>query len=375
MKRSLSTLTALMVAAVLGAATVSAEGTTRIRIRETISWELSPRPGTVRDAPISPQRRAFVAYRAALADFDAGGAAKAEQDLEEALRAMPGWTDALDLLGLVAELTRRPQQAAEHYRRALDRDPQDVFASHALKQLGEEVEPQGGEGADEAYRLYRRGLETLLSGRDNPALGEASAAARALSSWPDAHLLLGYCYERAEDRDQALSAYKNALHFAPGDLHAIQALVNIGYLPQTGTDMADLEQMTVDLINEERARHGIPRLTVNHTLVKVARQHSAEMRDLQYFSHESPVPGREQLRQRYNLEANDQPRMLGENISRRFGFPTVLSAANVRISHANLMTSPPHRANILHPAYQEIGVGFAINDRGDYWITEVFRRK
>jgi len=355
--------------------------------------QLDSRAGSMLESPISQERVAFMAYRAALADFKPGQPQRAEDDLRQALRAAPGWANALDLLGFIAELTERSKEAAQHYRQAMEREPHDIFASQALKGLGEQVEAQGGEGAAEAYQLYRQGLDKLLlpprraggyaalAGSPNPPLDDASRAAKALSSWPDAQILLGYCHELAGHRAEAVSAYRNALHFAPADLHAIEALVNLGYLPAvpgirgTDTDAADLEQLVVDLINEERARVGLPRLTVNQTLVKLARLHSAEMRDLQYFSHESPTPELRGLRQRYDQLAHDRPRILGENVSRRYGWPSMLTAANVRLSHAGLMQSPPHRANMLNPEFGEIGVGFAINDRGDYWITEVFMGK
>jgi uncharacterized protein YkwD len=37
------------------------------------------------------------------------------------------------------------------------------------------------------------------------------------------------------------------------------------------------------------------------------------------------------------------------------------------------MRSPAHRANILNPAYRQVGVGI-VRANGRLWITQVFRR-
>ena len=41
-------------------------------------------------------------------------------------------------------------------------------------------------------------------------------------------------------------------------------------------------------------------------------------------------------------------------------------------SAADLLKSPRHRDSILWDKVQEVGVGIAVNEHGDYWITEMF---
>jgi uncharacterized protein YkwD len=38
------------------------------------------------------------------------------------------------------------------------------------------------------------------------------------------------------------------------------------------------------------------------------------------------------------------------------------------------MNSPGHRANILEPRFQRIGVGVYQNAQGEFWVTEMFLR-
>jgi len=59
----------------------------------------------------------------------------------------------------------------------------------------------------------------------------------------------------------------------------------------------------------------------------------------------------------------------GENLAdNNFGLPQTVSVANI-----SLMNSAPHRANILAPAFNQLGVGVAGPDvAGDYYYVELF---
>jgi uncharacterized protein YkwD len=131
------------------------------------------------------------------------------------------------------------------------------------------------------------------------------------------------------------------------------------------------ELRLVELTNQERARHGLGKLTIDTTLIGVARQHSAEMRDKRYFDHQSPTPGLKTPMDRYlkvvSSEARD-PRFyacVGENLY----WATLV---DVNRAHEAFMNSPTHRENVLFARYDKVAVGIVKNERGEFWVTEMF---
>ncbi len=53
----------------------------------------------------------------------------------------------------------------------------------------------------------------------------------------------------------------------------------------------DLEEQMLVRVNEERAKAGVKPLVMDEELRQVAREHSEEMFQENYFAHESPVSG------------------------------------------------------------------------------------
>ena len=143
--------------------------------------------------------------------------------------------------------------------------------------------------------------------------------------------------------------------------------------PQTGqgfrVNFTALGQLTVDpeaevemlnLLNQERARAGLPPLVMDETLRQVARQHSREMFELGYFGHDSPVTGSPADRL---LRAGVRFRVAGENLA---------YAPNVRLAHEGLMNSPEHRANILNPQFRRVGIGAVRSELRGTMFTQDF---
>jgi len=105
------------------------------------------------------------------------------------------------------------------------------------------------------------------------------------------------------------------------------------------------EQRMLDLLNGERSSAGLRPLLADERLRQVARAHSLEMFQLNYFSHTSPTSGSPFNRMR---AAGIAFVVAGENLA---------YAPNVEIAHQGLMKSPGHRANILRPEFGRVGIG------------------
>jgi len=136
-----------------------------------------------------------------------------------------------------------------------------------------------------------------------------------------------------------------------------------------GITMSAEELKFVDLVNQERAGRGLNELTIDPMLVKVGRAHSREMGEQKYFSHTSPTSGLKSPLDRY-LAMAPRPSwaLIGENLF-------YCSIVDVDRGHTALMNSEGHRANILEPRYERIGVGEYITADGHYYVTQMFLAK
>ena len=125
------------------------------------------------------------------------------------------------------------------------------------------------------------------------------------------------------------------------------------------------EQEVFRLVNQERTSRGLRPLTLNSRLTEVARLKSMDMRDNNYFGHNSPTYGTpEQMLARFGISG-----YAGENIAA--GYATPQAVMN------GWMNSPGHRSNILNPNAREIGVGYvagtSTSEYQHYW-TQLFIR-
>ena len=129
----------------------------------------------------------------------------------------------------------------------------------------------------------------------------------------------------------------------------------------TSAFLSAQEQSAGNLLNSDRARYGLPALTLDPELCRIARIKSQDMRDNQYFSHTSPTYGdvRAMLRHfGYAFEA------AGENIAHH---------RDVEKAQAALISSPAHRRNLLSSAYTRAGIGI-VQDKNGIYLTQIFCR-
>mgnify|MGYP003393852407 FL=1 len=105
------------------------------------------------------------------------------------------------------------------------------------------------------------------------------------------------------------------------------------------------ERGMLELVNKERRAAGLNELVMDEGLVKVARLHSLDMWQRQYFAHEN-LDGESPFDR---MEEGDVDfRRAGENLA---------LARTLKRAHVGLMNSPGHRRNILDPSFNRIGIG------------------
>jgi hypothetical protein len=124
-------------------------------------------------------------------------------------------------------------------------------------------------------------------------------------------------------------------------------------------DPSPNEKKILELLNQERAAANLPPLKWNGHAVLAARAHSRLLAEHGEMSHQ--------------FEKEDA-------VSQRIaatGLRFTDSAENIAVAdapeevHMALMLSPGHRANIMNPRYNAIGIG-VVEAKGRLWVTQDF---
>lgn len=115
----------------------------------------------------------------------------------------------------------------------------------------------------------------------------------------------------------------------------------------------------LELLNQERARAGLARLAWDHRLARAALPHSRLLARHGDLSHQ--FPGEPPLAERAGA-VGAHFNSVAENVA--YG-------PEVSEIHSGLMHSSPHRANILNPEYNSVGIAIVPRD-GQLYVTEDF---
>ncbi len=133
-----------------------------------------------------------------------------------------------------------------------------------------------------------------------------------------------------------------------------EACANTELLP-SATNVSQVREATLCLINEQRLQHGEVALVESTKLDGAAQGHSEDMVSGNYFEHTTPSGEEFQTR---ILASGYIPHgaayELGENID-----TATLSLSTAAAAVRAWMNSPDHRANILNGEFRETGVGVA----------------
>lgn len=124
---------------------------------------------------------------------------------------------------------------------------------------------------------------------------------------------------------------------------------------------SQFEQEVAKLINEIRTEAGLKPLTLDSHLSDVARLKSEDLRDKEYFDHQSPTYGSPfDMMEEFNISYS----YAGENIAAGQRTPEEVVTA--------WMNSPGHKANILKKEFTTIGVGYAAGGAYKHYWTQMF---
>ncbi|MEA2434747.1 MAG: hypothetical protein QOG54_2204 [Actinomycetota bacterium] len=140
----------------------------------------------------------------------------------------------------------------------------------------------------------------------------------------------------------------------PSDRVEFSGTEDIKVLPDGGRTL-------MGLINKERAAHDLPPLEWCESCAEVALAQSKDMYVNGYFSH---------------VDGDDHDpfeRMRAADIAYEAAGENLAIAQSLADAHEGLMASPDHRANILRPAFDEVGIGVFEGPYG-VMVTQVFRK-
>jgi len=144
-------------------------------------------------------------------------------------------------------------------------------------------------------------------------------------------------------------------------------IVPVAAKPAT-VNIASVEHLAFDLLNKRRIDNGLSPLVWNEEVAALAREHSADMAIMRYFSHKDLNGG--YVSDRADSHGIKKWIAIGENIAYNKGYKDPIEKA-VEL----WMTSDSHRHNLMDPSWSDSAVGVAVADDGSYFFTQVFLKR
>lgn len=133
------------------------------------------------------------------------------------------------------------------------------------------------------------------------------------------------------------------------------------FKPNNNSNLSQIEAEVIRLVNIERQKQGLSQFKTSSDLSNVARVKSEDMYRNNYFSHNSPKYGSPfDMMKSFGINYTTA----GENIAK--GYNSAQSVVN------GWMNSSGHRANILNPSFNTIGVGAYTDSSGTIYWTQMF---
>ena len=136
------------------------------------------------------------------------------------------------------------------------------------------------------------------------------------------------------------------------------------------TDLEQLRQESLQLVNDARSKQDLSSLQFEAELNEAAQAHAEDMLKRQFYDHVSPEG--DTVMDRYIAAGGSQYRLVAENIARCRGCRVPADETAVRDLHQGWMNSPEHRENILAEGLSGYGFGIAENETGTRYSVQTF---
>jgi uncharacterized protein YkwD len=156
---------------------------------------------------------------------------------------------------------------------------------------------------------------------------------------------------------------------ADGPRVVAEALVASGTEPPEMYDFGDApgeelagrartaEDTVLEMVNGARRSEGLAPVRRDGALDRLARAQAQALREQKALSHAPNGQGLDERLAALDLHS------AGENVAH---------AVDLASAHRSLWRSPSHRENLLHPAFELVGVGVAADDDGTLWLCQIF---
>ena len=150
----------------------------------------------------------------------------------------------------------------------------------------------------------------------------------------------------------------------PRRVSDVRESVSVAAVSPSLGDADVIERRAFEQTNVIRAQHGLQAFVWDAALCRLARDHSANMARLGYFSHATPEGLRLKDRAR---AAGIRYQVIAENIAYNMGYEDPGAFAVER-----WMISPGHRANILYAGFTSMAVGTFVAADGSVYLSQTF---
>ncbi len=150
----------------------------------------------------------------------------------------------------------------------------------------------------------------------------------------------------------------------PGRVRIVESKAS-GVSASVMQKIASIEHIAFDIVNQKRVENGLKSLVWSDQLEGVARGHSQNMADFDFFSHRGM--DNKMVSDRADDAHLGKWRAIGENIAFNRGFADPIAKA-LQL----WLDSPSHRNNMMNDNWREAAIGVAIAADGSYYFTQVF---
>ncbi len=154
---------------------------------------------------------------------------------------------------------------------------------------------------------------------------------------------------------------------------AVLLMVLAGAAPTKSAETGNLQALrteALELVNQDRGRHGLEPLELSARLNEAAQSHAEDMLRRDYYAHVSPEG--ETVQDRYIQQGGSRWRLVAENIARCLGCPSPPTVERVQRLQTGWMNSPGHRKNILTEGLDSFGYGIIVGDDQTLYAVQTF---